>query len=225
MKKYILIMAFTVGFAVFAQENTYLEIDKSDNQPAKEFWENIKGHCSKSFSVGFCNANFFNTLYYNNKESGIINSKVGFWATYSWMPTPFMFDFSFFYQGIEVNSSNFYPTAQETSCNFRGVSVFASFSPLLPDLGEFSKYVRPYLGVGLQSSGIKAQEKVVDGTKTTYPTIGAYGTAGMMWKTGVDLVFGKGIKYGIRTEYHQSISLKVPEAFNLFQIGFFWGGI
>ena len=210
--KVIIVMIFFGSLAAYGQDDLSLKIDKSGNRlTAKEYWKGLTEHCISTLTIGVQQANFFNTLYYNNKEIGIIKNEGGLNFIYSLQISPVMFDVSTFLCNFGVNSSNYYQGSEDVSTYLFGGSVYALYSPLLPNLGNFSKIVRPYLGLGYQNASLKAD--------ANNEMLGSHGVSGAMWKGGVKLLFGKKAKLCIIAEYQQSVSLNKPTALNMWHIG------
>jgi hypothetical protein len=223
MKKKILLLALLIySITTVGQDNFALKVDKSTGRMSGEFWKAVRGRRLTSLAGGYQHASFFNTLYYSNVEDEIIEEKGGYWITYSFNIAPVLLDVSYFNSSFGVESSSYYSEYSEKSTSLHGISVFASYAPLLSDFGKFSEIFQPYIGIGYQNSSLRAtiKEGEGEGKEAETKLLGSYGASGAMWKGGLKLQFGT---FCIRGEYQQSLSVTTPEAFRLIQIGVGFG--
>jgi hypothetical protein len=199
--------------AIYAQQDADLHLDRSSGRRIGEFYKAFRLKGSSGLGIGYRHVSFFNSLYYNNVQDAVIKHKGGFELVYFIHIAPVLIDIGYFNSSFDVNSDVYYPDYEKKSTSMYGVEGYISYAPLLPDWGKLSEILTPYIGLGYQTSSLRAKERNEDEKKDKL--IGSYGTSSPMWKGGVKVNLGH---FFMRGEYRQSLSVTDSKAFNAMSI-------
>jgi hypothetical protein len=211
-KKFLLFMtAVLYSSAIFAQQDAGLNLDHSTSRTMGEFFTALRARTHYGLGIAYQKASFFNPMFYDNVDNASIKNNGGFEVSFFLNLSPVMIDASYFNSAFEVGSQEYALAYMTSKAELQGCDVYLSYAPLLPDWGIVSEILMPFVGVGYQSSSLRARTKEEE-AKTT----GSYGTSSPMWKGGLKLNLGS---FFIKGEYKQSLTLSKPQALSMFSIG------
>ena len=169
--------------------------------------------------VGYRSMALNNPTYENRMKNHEISYKGGGEVSLGICTYPFFIEFGAFYGTYNVNEEHFgefYPKLKDKSIVNAGGNSYLNFFPL-PNMNRFTDIVRPYMGIGVQSSSITVHSSNTKDESEPEPVLGLHGVMGKM---GLMISFGS---ISLSGEYRQRIGAKETEDYYEWAAGLTFG--
>jgi hypothetical protein len=170
---------------------------------------NTRYHNGFEICVGYLHTNFLNNQYAGFKQAGELTHAGGITGGVRYTLSPVMFDLNLFSSGFDWPDAN-YGINTEVDEQHRGVEASIAFL-----IAPRFKWAKPYLGLGYQSSSLRA--KYEDGDETI--VVSSVNTSQALWRIGFSAEL-KQTGYGIIFEYKQSLPNSMQFNEGLLEFGY-----
>jgi hypothetical protein len=172
-----------------------------DEKPLNTEVDAFKELLNKNTRVGYSmtlkyrNVKFINPTYQQSLKEGFLEQKLGYEVGMSFIAHPVEFEI--------IGFSTKYESDLIDSLKHRGIEFFCDLN-VLPYAGKVSKYLYPYIGLGYQTSQIKAYSSSIS-------------TGSFMFKGGIKIYLG--CRLFLCGEYKQGFPLSKKTLFRAWSVG------
>ena len=208
--KYLTLLLISIVVCIsdiYAQDNHKLKLNNKENNRIPDY---IKSMPNRAIHVDYTQIGFFNPIYFQNINKGVIKNNGGFGFTFEQRIWLFRLDIGGFYHFLKSDEST---SQKESNYRVNGLNIFASYLPM-PDWGKISRIIVPSIGVGYQTASLQQTET---GSDDKTEILSSLGIGGPVWKAGLQINLGPA--FFINGEYKQSLLLNTEKAINSFSIG------
>ena len=204
---------------IITQAQTTFNVDRGRILNPVQYFEKQGNSLNYLFRVGYRSMALNNPTYENRIQNHEISYKGGGEASLGICTYPFFIEFGVFYGTYNVNEEyfgEFYPKVKDKSIVNAGGNIYLNFFPL-PNMNRFTDVVRPYMGIGIQSSSITVYDS---NSNKDSESVAVLGLHGVMGKMGLMISFGS---ISLSGEYRQRIGAKETEDYYEWAAGLTFG--
>jgi hypothetical protein len=215
--QYILLLVLSSTMIMKAQST--FNVDRGRILNPSQYFEKQGKSSNFLLRVGYRSMALNNPTYENRMKNHEISYKGGGEVSLGICTYPFFIEFGAFYGTYNVNEEHFgefYPKLKDKSIVNAGGNIYLNFFPL-PNMNRFTDIVRPYMGIGVQSSSITVHSSNTKDESEPEPVLGLHGVMGKM---GLMISFGS---ISLSGEYRQRIGAKETEDYYEWAAGLTFG--
>lgn len=177
---------FLLSFLAFtspglAQVKFFTKTAKRNNEIQNNVW----------FGGGYHQTRFLNETFFENQGNETLSHRLGYSIQAEfWQVFPFILDLSYFTSYFDLNGAAIsIPDDSDIQNDGWGLGISYVLIPT-------SKYIHPYIGIGLLASSLRTTESEVN---SGYEPV-AVNTSGITWKAGLNIVPSRGFALTIKWE-------------------------
>ena len=163
---------------------------------------------TSGISLGYRSVKFLNPVFFNNIDKDVLDNRGEVDLSYQ--------IFLHSHLALEVGGFVGFFDYGDWRIDHEGLEFFLDYY-VLPDMGKFTRYFCPYIGVGYQTSHLKVGS-YGDDDKSSSSDNPSIGTGGLQIKGGLTLFLGRSIF--LKAEYRQSLPANDEKLSRAIELGF-----